>query len=147
MIEMKILFIVRKYFPDISASGNLIKPLAEAMTSNSTIDVLCLGESNKRETINEIDVIRIRAKKKKQLRIVNKINRNLGINYYDKSVYMSILEVLNSSLKNSYDKFIAITYEEALALRDSDIDQEKKCMFLLEKIPYVNGFKKRFFKK
>ncbi|WP_459581184.1 hypothetical protein, partial [Enterococcus gallinarum] len=61
--------------------------------------------------------------------------------------YMSILEVLNSSLKNSYDKFIAITYEEALALRDSDIDQEKKCMFLLEKIPYVNGFKKRFFKK
>lgn len=64
MIEMKILFIVRKYFPDISASGNLIKPLAEAMTSNSTIDVLCLGESNKRETINEIDVIRIRAKKR-----------------------------------------------------------------------------------
>ncbi|MDV7823340.1 glycosyltransferase family protein [Enterococcus gallinarum] len=147
MIEMKILFIVRKYFPDISASGNLIKPLAEAMTSNSTIDVLCLGESNKRETINEIDVIRIRAKKKKQLRIINKINRNLGINYYDNSVYMSILEVLNSSLKNSYDKFIAITYEEALALRDSDIDQEKKCMFLLEKIPYVNEFKKRFFKK
>ncbi|WP_459580847.1 hypothetical protein, partial [Enterococcus gallinarum] len=34
-----------------------------------------------------------------------------------------------------------------MALRDSDIDQEKKCMFLLEKIPYVNGFKKRFFKK
>ncbi|ELA97848.1 glycosyltransferase family protein [Enterococcus faecium] len=144
---MRILFIVRKYFPDISASGNLIKPLVETMSLDNTVDVLCLGETTQKEIVNEISVIRIRKKANHQLNIIDKINRKINFNYFDTSIYLSIIDVLNDTLKNDYDKFIAVTYEEALALKNSSIEQEKKCILLLEKIPYVNKIKKILFKE
>ncbi|MEH6531466.1 MAG: hypothetical protein V7735_09050 [Photobacterium frigidiphilum] len=134
----KILFVVRGYKPDISASGNLINPLIEELKKKH--DVYILTSTAREVDLNHIErnIFRIHINDKINSigRYVNFIKRNFSSLFYNakiKEVFKHEIERLDSLY--SFDAIIAITFEEALSLIDSDIDKSKKNLFLLEKIP------------
>lgn len=142
---MKLLFLVRGYFPDISASGNLLKNLTDYLSRDHDVTVFCFSKNSNNENINNVRVIRENVISNKKPRYINSIKNKFVIDYYDDTIVNSTLKFLNSINYDQYDQIIATTYEEAIALSLCKVEKQKKSFFLLEKIPYINFFKTKFF--
>lgn len=142
---MKLLFLVRGYFPDISASGNLLKNLTDYLSRDHDVTVFCFSQNSNNENINNVRVIRGNVISNKKPRYINSIKNKFVIDYYDNTIVNSTLKFLNSINYDQYDQIIATTYEEAIALSLCKVEKQKKSFFLLEKIPYINFFKTTFF--
>ncbi|HIF9494425.1 TPA: hypothetical protein ACX6SP_002853 [Photobacterium damselae] len=142
----KILFIVRGYFPDQSASGNLLFPLIEEMKKEHKVDILTLSNSEI-ESDENIYRLKIKSITSIGMRLLDYIQRQTNVFYYKSNIKKLIkneIEKLDS--ENNYDFYIAVTYEEILALLESKVDKNKKCLFLLEKLPessYIPFFRRK----
>lgn len=137
----KVLFIVRGYEPDISASGNLLKPIIEVAKKNHDITILCTSQYYKEELYDGVKIIRL-AHINNEQNIINKIKRQFSTNYF----YNEILDEIRINIEKlyaieKYDALISVTYEESLALADTVIDKSKKYHFQLEKLPIYTSLK------
>lgn len=135
----KYLFIVRGFSPDLSASGNLIKPLIDELSKKNTIHVLCMTDKQERvDIINGIKVFRVCINKKgfKLKRYLDFIHRHFFFCYKDNGIVLAIKDFVEKLDKNEdYTQIISVTYEEALGLIQSRVDESKKSIFFLEKLP------------
>lgn len=150
-----ILIVVRGYYPDISASGNLIKPLIDEIRKDNSVTILAL--SSKRSVIQLTSNFRIISLKnpKKELNIFWKmikfIKKNFALKLYDNDIVLLFkknIEILDK--ENNYDYVIAITFEEIMALCLSGIEYRKKYSFILEKFNINNAIffnRKKLIKK
>ena len=135
----KYLFVVRGFTPDLSASGNLIKPLIDELSKDNIVHVLCTtNKKTEMYLINNIKVFRVNINETKPLlgKVLSFIHRNFFIGYKKAdivSVIKNKIELLDAN--ECYDKIISITYEEILGLVQSKVNVEKKCVFILEKLP------------
>lgn len=138
----KILILVRKFYPNISASGNLIKPLLEELSLENKVTVLCIDDVESCVKLNDnlcVKTLQHKDNTSYIKRIKSKILKNLKKDYYNSEIYRVIYNELTKKEYESYDLFIAITYEEMYALSSiSKIEKNKKRIFLLEKFFYRN---------
>jgi hypothetical protein len=145
--EMKrLLFIVRGYFPDISASGNLLKPLVEELAKENFVFVLsCSSKPAEGEFSSNLKFKKIKIDKTKKsflFKVFNLIWKNFSLSLYDKKIYSPVKKELERlDEEYHFDQIIAVTYEETLALLDSNIEPKKKNVFLLEKLPTTSTVK------
>lgn len=141
----KYLFVVRGYFPDISASGNLLKPLVEEMSKKNFIYVLsCSSNEDEGEYSKNLlyKKIKIRVQSNFTSRVLNFLKKNLVFSFYYKEISSSIKREIERLDKYfNFDYIIAVTYEEILALMESSVNREKKMVFLLEKLPVYSTMK------
>ena len=129
-----ILFVVRGFTPEQSASGNLLLPLINALELRYNVHVLTLTENNLSSSGN---IFRIKNRNDNGIKnLCNKIKRQISVGYFNDELKITIeREIERLDLINNYDAIIAVTYEEMLALINSDIDKQKKNVFILEKLP------------
>lgn len=135
----KILFVVRGFSPDISASGNLIKPLAYELSATNEVYILSFSEyENEIDLSDNLKLITMKKEKPKSIRrkIYEQITCRKYNNYLVKKARKKI-EKLHHIY--NFDAVFAITYEEIIALSFSSIPKELKNLFLLEKFP--NGIR------
>ena len=142
---VKVLFVVRGYAPDISASGNLIRPIIEfaAKDKNIKISILCISKDTREEIVDGVKIIRLAPNKySRKGRVFNRINRQLNINYFDRKIVNALeKKIENLDIIESYDAIISASYEEAIALSNANISKEKKYHFQLEKFPISTSLK------
>ncbi len=140
----KYLFVVRGYAPEISASGNLIKPLLEELSKEHIIHVLCTTANfSVTEVVNGITIHRVNIDSRVSFlkKTLNLIWRNLFFGFRKLDVIGSVrnkLELLDED--ENYTKIVSVTYEETLSLVQSNISPDKKCAFVLEKLPETSRF-------
>ncbi|MBO2602901.1 hypothetical protein I6M34_07200 [Shewanella algae] len=144
----KILFVVRGYNPEISASGNLVKPLIEYLKLHAQVSVLCFTNGKcGTGIIDGIEVHRVLAPKIGYFeRLMSIISRNLSRS--TENVKLSNImkkSIVELDERERFDFVIAITYEEVMALCHANIEKNRKFCFLLEKLP--EPAKLKFIKK
>lgn len=138
---LKILFVVRGFFPDLSASGNLIYPLVKEMNNLAEVDILTFSNNCRTESVDSINVTRIKNDESKLVKLYNSFKRHFSYPYYNSALTKKIrAEVELLDKKNSYDAIIAVTHEEIIALTEANIPTEKKGCFLLEKLHETSKF-------
>ncbi|ELA9371033.1 hypothetical protein QUO16_002269 [Vibrio parahaemolyticus] len=138
---LKILFVVRGFFPDLSASGNLIYPLVKEMIELAEVDILTFSNDCKTESIDSISVTRIKNNESNLVKLFNLFKRHFSYPYYNSTLTKKIrTEVELLDKKNSYDVIIAVTHEEIIALTEANVPTEKKGCFLLEKLHETSKF-------
>lgn len=134
----KILFIVKGYYPDISASGNLIKPLVEELEKENCIYIISRSDKEEEIQISKNIIhkkIKINEKISKSKRIKNAIKNRVCLYNYDKYVVKKLKEEIEKMDKKlNFDFIMAITYDEIIALMECDIPKIKKRTYLLEKV-------------
>lgn len=140
-MQKKYLFLVRGFYPKASPSGNLILPLAKKISEKNYVKVVSLGEKKEEIKLNNNLVCETIVSEPISV-YKNRINRllvRIKKNYYDKSIFKTFSEYLNSNEVEKFDVVIAVTYEEMLALAHNQlIKTEKKRIFMLEKFFYNN---------
>ncbi len=138
---LKVLFVVRGFYPDISASGNLLLPLVRELNTSAKVDILTFSEETSYSEIDNIKIYRIGGNQSFIGKVVNKIKREISMPYKnDYLVSKSKSEIERLYKLNSYDRVIAVTYEEILGLALSNIPKDKKGFFLLEKLHETSKF-------
>lgn len=138
---LKILFVVRGFFPDLSASGNLIYPLVKEMIELAEVDVLTFSNDCESELVDGVDVIRMKNDESKLIKLLNIYKRHFSYPYYNRLLTEKVrAEVELLDRKKSYDVIIAVTHEEIIALTEANIPIEKKGCFLLEKLHETSKF-------
>lgn len=133
---LKLLIVVRGFYPDLSASGNLIFPLVKELSKFYSIDILTLSDIDSSDVI--FDTIRVFRKKRNEAkcyRFFNIINRNFKLPYYDAKVFNDMrCEIDKLYTENNYDFVMAVTYEEILALSESIVPINNRSCFIMEKL-------------
>ncbi|MGL4830704.1 MAG: hypothetical protein ACRCXG_15590 [Vibrio sp.] len=138
---LKVLFVVRGFIPDLSASGNLIYPLVKEMTNFAQVDILTCSKERKNEWVDGINLIRINNNEGKFFKVINMIKRHFFYPYYNVLLTKKIrVEIERLDRDNSYDLIIAVTHEEILALIGANLSLDKKGCFLLEKLHETSRF-------
>ncbi|WP_114710032.1 hypothetical protein [Vibrio cholerae] len=138
---LKILFVVRGFIPDLSASGNLIYPLVKEMINFAQVDILTCSKERKNEWVDGINLIRINNNEGKFFKVINLIKRHFFYPYYNVLLTKKIrVEIERLDRDNSYDLIIAVTHEEILALIGANLPLDKKGCFLLEKLHETSRF-------
>ncbi|MCO7198252.1 hypothetical protein [Pseudoalteromonas sp. OANN1] len=134
-MSKKYLFVVRGYYPELSASGNLIKPLLERLAVDNEIHVLCFSSRISEPTCSEnIKVFRIPLPSSNRFKdfITNRLSA--------KSEKYSLVVAAKREIERLdsievYEHIVSVTFEESCALLNSNIDKSKKIALFLEKPP------------
>ncbi|MDW9222199.1 hypothetical protein [Vibrio parahaemolyticus] len=87
---LKILFVVRGFFPDLSASGNLIYPLVKEMIELAEVDILTFSNDCKTESIDSISVTRIKNNESNLVKLFNLFKRHFSYPYYNSTLTKKI---------------------------------------------------------
>lgn len=143
-MKKKILFLVRGYYPNNSASGNLLKPLVDELSKNNQICVISLSnEKNKTQVNSNLVIETLEYPKSKFISSkINGIKSRIINNYFNESIFSVFYDYLSRVDDSQYDEIIAVTYEEMIALSKSkNISKSKKSIFMLEKFFYNNNRK------
>ncbi|MGG7619586.1 hypothetical protein [Bacillus coreaensis] len=147
-MKRRILFVVKGYYPDLSPSGNLVKPLVEELSKNNFVYVLSWsGKSHTGQYTKNLHFKKIELKKSGGIffRLLGFLKRNFGLKIYDNNLVNKMkLEIESLDREYNFDSIIAVTFEEILALMYSRILAKKKSAFLLEKIPLASNIKVPF---
>lgn len=135
----KLLFIVRGYYPAISASGNLIKPLVDEMCIDHDVTILSLSDSNESNSLNSnLKHFTIGYQKINEnliARLNRRIARFFGYSAYNEKIVENVKRKIEQlDLTYNYDFIIAVTCEEIIALSYCGVSLNKKYAFILERL-------------
>lgn len=137
--NMKILLIVKGFFPEISASGNLLINLVKEMSQKNEITILSTA-STSYEMIYENNIKLVKIAKKDN--VFKKYHRLINMKTYNKKM-VEILkyEIEKLDRENNFNAIIAATHDEIVALSRTTIEIKKKNCFIFEKTPveYLNN--------
>lgn len=145
-MKHKICFVLKAYFPSVSPSGLLIKKLAEELSNEHEVHIICrdlIENENKCEDMHNNVIIHRYKCYSPSSTLLSKIWKTVSFSFYKKKTINDIIDNLNNYLlKNNFDIIIPATYEEIIACSRLLKKYENIYPFLLEKL-----FNKKYYGK